>query len=275
METPPENEPISNVPPTLPAAGGCGCGPPAGRSPGGNEVAVVGVRLHGQVRVIQLNSGESDFEMGQRLVVEGELDAEIAEVVQPTTRARKMCSIGCMKKALRLATAEDLTRFESRVALEDEARDYCRKRIHERGLPMKLVRIEHNPETRKVAFYFTAEGRVDFRDLVKDLAQQFHSRIEMRQIGVRDEARVRGGYGDCGRALCCSTFLKEFAPVSIRMAREQNLSLNPSKISGMCGRLKCCLRYEYVPAGGEGAVPPEDEPLPPAPPESTGAVATA
>ena len=121
---------------------------------------------------------------------------------------------------------------------------------------MKLVAADQSLDGRKVTFYFTSEGRVDFRELVKDMAQRFHTRIEMRQIGVRDEAGVNGGYGPCGRNLCCSSFLKEFAPVSIRMAKDQNLSLNPSKISGMCGRLMCCLRYEHTPREGSlGADP--------------------
>ena len=262
----------SPAPPVV-TGGGCGCDAPGGRPPGGNEVSVVGVRLAGQVRVSQFNARGADYEQGERVVVEGERGIEIGEVVQPTTRARKMCSIGCMKSVLRPATGEDLKSHEERARQEAGARDYCRERIRERRLPMKLVRAEQTADTRKITFFFTAEGRVDFRDLVKDLAGRFHSRIEMRQIGARDEARVRGGYGDCGKALCCSTFLKEFAPISIKMAKAQNLSLNPSKISGMCGRLKCCLRYEYVPQGGEPALPPEDEPLPPAPGEGVTAFA--
>jgi len=216
--------------------------------------------------VTQFNSGDLELEMGDQVVVEGPQGNEIGEVVQPTTRALRSCSIGCMRRALRVTSGEDLAAFRQRLEIEREAKAHCSQRIRERSLPMRLVRVEQTEESRKMTFFFSAEGRVDFRELVKDLAQKFHIRIEMRQIGVRDEAGVRGGYGDCGRALCCSTFLKEFAPVSVRMAREQNLSLNPSKISGMCGRLKCCLRYEYHPAGGDSALPPEDEPLPPAPP---------
>jgi cell fate regulator YaaT (PSP1 superfamily) len=238
-------------------------------------VAVVGVRVSGQVRVSQFNARGIDYELGDRVVVEGERGIEIGEVAQPTTRARKMCSIGCMKRVLRLASAEDLQAHEERLRLEGEARGFCRDRIRERRMAMRLVRVEQAPETRKLTFFFTADGRVDFRDLVKDLAGHFHSRIEMRQIGARDEARARGGYGDCGKALCCSTFLREFAPISIKMAKAQGLSLNPSKISGMCGRLKCCLRYEYVAQGGDAPLPPEDEPLPPAPVEGPAALAPA
>jgi cell fate regulator YaaT (PSP1 superfamily) len=246
-------------------AGGCGCDSPRAEG-SGQGVAVVGIRLHGQVRVTQFNSGDLDLEMGDQVVVEGPQGNEFGEVVQPTTRALRSCSIGCMRRALRVTSGEDLEGFRQRLEIESQAKAHCRERIRERSLPMRLVRVEQTEDSRKMTFYFSAEGRVDFRELVRDLAQKFHTRIEMRQIGVRDEAGVRGGYGDCGRALCCSTFLKEFAPVSVRMAREQNLSLNPSKISGMCGRLKCCLRYEYHPAGGDPGLPPEDEPLPPAAP---------
>jgi cell fate regulator YaaT (PSP1 superfamily) len=160
-----------------------------------------------------------------------------------------------MKRVRRRATPQDAELFQKNEIREREALAHCRERVAERNLPMRLVAADQSLDGRKVTFYFTSEGRVDFRELVKDLAQRFHTRIEMRQIGVRDEAGVKGGYGPCGRNLCCSTFLKEFAPVSIRMAKDQNLSLNPSKISGMCGRLMCCLRYEHT--SREGAPSPE------------------
>jgi cell fate regulator YaaT (PSP1 superfamily) len=263
MEIPPTGGEGPGFPPR--SDNGCARDQPAGGPPPGNEVAIVGVRLQGRARVAQFNSAGIDFMMGDRVVVEGDQGIEVGEVVQPTTHARKMCSIGCMKKALRVAGDEDLTGVEQRAAVQTEAKQYCLERIRERKMPMKLVRVEQIIETRKLIFFFTAEGRVDFRDLVRDLAQRMHTRIEMRQIGVRDEAGILGGYGPCGKALCCSTFLKEFAPISIKMAKAQQLSLNPSKLSGMCGRLKCCLRYEYQPPGGEAAIAPEDEPLPPAP----------
>ena len=259
-------EPTSAGPPVPSSGGGgCGCGAPKGRGPSGNDVAVVGVRLRGQVRLTQFNSRDLDFEMGERVVVEGERGPDLGEVVMATTRSRRTCVISCMPSVLRPASAEDVQAFEETRALEAEAFEWCRDRIKERKLPMRLARVEQAQESRKLTFSFTAEGRVDFRDLVRDLAQRFRTRVEMRQIGVRDEAALQGGYGPCGKALCCSTFLKGFAPISIKMAKEQRLSLNPSKLSGMCGRLKCCLRYEYQPAGGETALPPEDEPLPPAP----------
>jgi cell fate regulator YaaT (PSP1 superfamily) len=244
----------------------CGNGGPGADLRSGNYVAIVGVRLHGQVRVTQFNSGDLELEMGEQVIVEGGR-TEVGVVAQPTTHARKSCSIGCMKRVLRIATPQDREEFTRRVQLEADAHSSCQELIRKKRLQMKLVNAQRVEETRKITFTFTAEGRVDFRDLVRDLARRFRSRIEMRQIGVRDEARALGGYGDCGRALCCSSFLKEFSPISIKMAREQNLSLNPSKISGMCGRLKCCLRYEYQAAGDDSGLPPEDEPLPPAPPD--------
>jgi cell fate regulator YaaT (PSP1 superfamily) len=252
-------------------ASSCGCGN-GGRKEG--EIAMVGIRLHGQVRMTQFNSREQDFDLGDRVVVEGERGIEVGEVVQATTRARRGCSISCMPSVVRAASAEDLRLHDEARADEQAAADWCRDRIRERNMAMRLVRAERSAESRKLVFLFTAEGRVDFRDLVRDLAQRFRTRIEMRQIGVRDEAGIGGGYGPCGRALCCSTFLKGFPPISIKMAKAQKLSLNPSKLSGMCGRLKCCLRYEYAPPGGETALPPEDEPLPPAPGEDAAAEAS-
>jgi cell fate regulator YaaT (PSP1 superfamily) len=263
MDTPPPQD--SRTEPAPPASG-CGRDAPSGRPPGG-EVAVVGVRLHGQARISQFNSGDADYEIGETVVVEGDQGSQIGCVAQPTARARKLCGIGCMKRVLRAAAPGDIQTHDDRVAAEKEAGEYCRARIRERSLPMKLVQVTQSNESRKLIFGFTAESRVDFRDLVKELAQRLHTRIEMRQIGVRDEAGIRGGYGPCGKALCCSTFLTEFAPISIKMAKAQNLNLNPSKLSGMCGRLKCCLRYEYEPAGGDPGLAPEDEPLPPAPQE--------
>jgi len=151
---------------------------------------------------------------------------------------------------VRRANSEDESQHHRKSALENEAYDYCVSKIKDRGLEMDLVKCEPTLDGRKATFYFTAEGRIDFRDLVKDLAQRFRLRIEMRQIGARDAARVRGGFGHCGRPLCCATWLKEFAPVSIKMAKAQGLSMNPTKISGMCGRLMCCLRYEVTDAAG-------------------------
>jgi cell fate regulator YaaT (PSP1 superfamily) len=147
-------------------------------------------------------------------------------------------------KVIRRATKDDVVARLQHEHREQEAQRICILKIRERNLPMKLARVEQLFDGSRLIFYYTAEGRVDFRDLVRDLAAQFRTRIEMRQIGVRDEARMLGGYGTCGRPLCCTTWLTTFEPVSIKMAKQQNLSLNPSRLSGMCGRLKCCLRYE-------------------------------
>jgi cell fate regulator YaaT (PSP1 superfamily) len=157
---------------------------------------------------------------------------------------RKIPPPGSDLQVVRRATSDDVvTRLKQRHR-EQEAQRICLMKIRERGLAMKLARVEQLFDGSRLIFYYTAEGRVDFRELVRDLAAHFRIRIEMRQIGVRDEAKMLGGYGSCGRPLCCTTFLNTFEPVSIKMAKEQNLSLNPSKLSGMCGRLKCCLRYE-------------------------------
>jgi cell fate regulator YaaT (PSP1 superfamily) len=147
-------------------------------------------------------------------------------------------------RVVRRATREDVVMRLKHEQREKDAQQICNMKIRERGLAMKLARVEQLFDGSRLIFYYTAEGRVDFRELVRDLAAHFRTRIEMRQIGVRDEARILGGYGSCGRPLCCTTWLQSFAPISIKMAKQQNLSLNPSKLSGMCGRLKCCLRYE-------------------------------
>ena len=162
----------------------------------------------------------------------------------PAIAARKVPAEESELRVVRRATHDDIvTRFKQRQR-EQDAQRICLMKIRERGLAMKLARVEQLFDGSRLIFYYTAEGRVDFRELVRDLAAHFRMRIEMRQIGVRDEARMLGGYGSCGRPLCCTTFLETFEPISIRMAKQQNLSLNPSKLSGMCGRLKCCLRYE-------------------------------
>ncbi len=162
----------------------------------------------------------------------------------PALAARKCPPPDSELRVVRRATREDVVSRLKQQQREREAQRICLMKIHERGLAMKLARVEQLFDGSRIIFYYTAEGRVDFRELVRDLAAHFRMRIEMRQIGVRDEARMLGGYGSCGRPLCCTTFLQTFEPISIKMAKQQNLSLNPSKLSGMCGRLKCCLRYE-------------------------------
>ncbi len=173
-----------------------------------------------------------------------------------------------LKKVVRKATDDDYCRVVENKQKEKTAFARCQKKIKEHGLDMKLVDVEYNFDRNKIIFYFTSEERVDFRELVKDLASIFKTRIELRQIGVRDEAKLKGGIGPCGRAFCCSTFLEEFEPVSIRMAKGQNLSLNPTKISGVCSRLMCCLRYEAsayenaredMPNPGDAVLTPDGE----------------
>jgi len=166
----------------------------------------------------------------------------------PANAARKLPAEDAEARVIRRATRDDIVTRLKQQQREQDAHRICLLKIRERGLAMKLARVEQVFDGSRLIFYYTAEGRVDFRELVRDLAAHFRTRIEMRQIGVRDEARMLGGYGSCGRPLCCTTWLQTFEPVSIRMAKQQNLSLNPSKLSGMCGRLKCCLRYE-IPNG--------------------------
>ena len=162
----------------------------------------------------------------------------------PAIAARKLPVEDAEARVIRRATRDDIVTRLKQQQREQDAHRICLLKIRERGLAMKLARVEQVFDGSRLIFYYTAEGRVDFRELVRDLAAHFRTRIEMRQIGVRDEARMLGGYGSCGRPLCCTTWLQSFEPISIRMAKQQNLSLNPSRLSGMCGRLKCCLRYE-------------------------------
>ncbi len=182
---------------------------------------------------------------GEQVVVQTEAGPAIGTVTREVAAmAQRRSAAEPRQQVIRRATKEDVVarlKYEQR---ELEAQRICVLKIKERNLAMKLARVEQLFDGSRLIFYYTAEGRVDFRDLVRDLAGQFRTRIEMRQIGVRDEARMLGGYGSCGRPLCCTTWLTSFEPVSIKMAKQQNLSLNPSKLSGMCGRLKCCLRYE-------------------------------
>lgn len=181
---------------------------------------------------------------GEYVIVETARGEECGEVVKPVHEVPDSKISKPLRPALRMADAIDLRRMEKNRADEKRAFEVCAERIEKHKLEMKLVDVEYTLDRSKILFYFTADGRVDFRDLVKDLAGVFHTRIELRQIGVRDESKMLGGIGICGQPFCCSRFLKNFQPVSIKMAKEQGLSLNPSKISGSCGRLMCCLAYE-------------------------------
>lgn len=229
-------------------------------------VKVIGVRFRTAGKIYFFSPGKFQVEQGSHVIVEtargveygwvasGPMDVKDEEVVQP------------LKSVIRIATEQDRRTVEKNKEKEKEAFRICQEKIQKHGLDMKLIDAEYTFDNNKVLFYFTADGRIDFRELVKDLASVFRTRIELRQIGVRDETKIRGGIGICGRALCCHTYLSEFAPVSIKMAKEQNLSLNPTKISGVCGRLMCCLTNEeeiyeelnsQLPGSGDHVTTPE------------------
>ncbi|MEO6028256.1 MAG: stage 0 sporulation family protein [Candidatus Binatia bacterium] len=205
---------------------------------------VVGIQFKPAGVIHDYDSSGLTLERGDRVVVESQRALALATVARAATPGTRAGSEPA-PKVLRKADARDLDRDEQNQLREREAHRFCLTRIRERRLTMKLVKVDYLLDASKAVFYFCAEGRVDFRELVRDLAQKLHTRIEMKQIGARDETKMLGGVGPCGRELCCSTWLREFQAVSVRMAKEQGLSLNPSKLAGMCGRLKCCLRYEY------------------------------
>ena len=206
---------------------------------------IVPVKFHHAGRHYDFNAQGLDLKPGSRVVVETDRGRALASVVTAPRELPAEQAPEGLKTVLRIATDDDIAQAASNAAREKAAVRYCQERVQSRNLEMKLVRAEYAFDGSKVVFYFTAEGRIDFRDLVKDLAHYFHTRIEMRQIGVRDEAKLVGGLGICGRELCCCSFLTEFYPVSVKMAKEQGLALNPTKISGQCGRLLCCLGYEF------------------------------
>lgn len=205
---------------------------------------VVGVRFKKAGKIYYFDPGELNLEAGMHVIVETARGLEYGEAVVGPKQVGEQDIVAPLKKVLRMATAEDELKVEENKKREQEAFRVCEQKICLHNLPMNLVDVEYTFDINKIIFYFTAEGRIDFRELVKDLAAVFRTRIELRQIGVRDEAKMMNGIGCCGRTLCCATFLGDFEPVSIRMAKEQNLSLNPTKISGICGRLMCCLKYE-------------------------------
>ncbi|MHB9145235.1 MAG: PSP1 domain-containing protein [Symbiobacteriia bacterium] len=205
---------------------------------------VVGIRFKKAGKVYYFDPGELPLAAGGEAIVETARGLEYGNVVVGPKDVPETELVQPIKRVLRPASEQDRLRVQDNKRREREAFDTCLKKIAGHELDMYLVDVEYTFDSSKIVFYFTAEGRVDFRDLVKDLASVFRTRIELRQIGVRDEAKILGGLGPCGRPTCCSTFLGDFAPVSIRMAKDQNLSLNPTKISGLCGRLMCCLRYE-------------------------------
>lgn len=208
-------------------------------------IKVVGVRFKPAGKIYYFDPDKKWIKEGDFVIVETVRGIEYGQVVVGPKMVKEEDIVQPLKKVLRLATAEDIKINQENKEKEKEAFDICLKKINEHKLEMKLIDIEYTFDNNKVIFYFTADGRIDFRELVKDLASIFRTRIELRQIGVRDEAKMIGGLGPCGRTMCCYSFLGEFYPVSIKMAKEQKLSLNPAKISGICSRLMCCLNYEH------------------------------
>lgn len=205
---------------------------------------VIGVRFRTAGKIYFFSPGKFEVKRGDQVIVETARGVEFGNVVMGPKEVKDEEITQPLKTVIRLATEDDRRVEEKNRKKEKEAFQICLEKIHKHGLEMKLIDAEYTFDNNKVLFYFTADGRIDFRELVKDLAAVFRTRIELRQIGVRDETKIRGGIGICGRPLCCHTYLSEFAAVSIKMAKEQNLSLNPTKISGVCGRLMCCLTNE-------------------------------
>lgn len=191
-------------------------------------------------------AGEMELRHGDRVLVDTDGGERIGTIVVEPHEPAQTIDLAALKQVRRVASVTDLDVEENNLLQEARARRLCIERIHERRLQMKLVTAEYTLDARKVVFYFIAEGRIDFRDLVRDLANTMRIRVEMKQIGARDETKVTGGVGPCGRELCCSSWLRDFEAVTVKMAREQGLALNPSRLAGMCGRLKCCLKYEYA-----------------------------
>ena len=229
-------------------------------------VKIIGVRFRNVGKIYYFNPKNFQVKPQDHVIVETARGVEYGTVVLGPKDVDEEDVVQPLKDVIRIATPKDDAREQSNRKKEREAYQICVKKIREHELDMKLIDVEYTFDNNKVLFYFTADGRIDFRELVKDLAAVFKTRIELRQIGVRDETKILGGIGICGRPLCCHSYLSEFAPVSIKMAKEQNLSLNPAKISGVCGRLMCCLKneqetYEYLnrklPALGDTVITPD------------------
>ncbi|WP_462378054.1 PSP1 domain-containing protein [Emergencia timonensis] len=207
-------------------------------------VRVAGVRFKNAGKVYYFDPDQFEVKLNDNVIVETARGLEFGTVTMEITEIKEDDVVQSLKKIVRIAGEEDEKRHEENEKKKSKALNLCQEKIEKHGLEMKLIDVEYTFDNNKIIFYFTADGRVDFRELVKDLASVFKMRIELRQIGVRDEAKMLGGIGSCGKSLCCSTWLSDFEPVSIKMAKVQNLSLNPTKISGICGRLMCCLKYE-------------------------------
>ena len=214
-------------------------------------IKVIGVRFRNAGKIYYFSPGNMEIKTGDHVIVETARGIEYGYVVLGSRDVEESKVIQPLKSVIRMATKDDKNKEQLNRAKEKEAFKICQEKIRKHNLEMKLIDVEYTFDNNKILFYFTADGRIDFRELVKDLASVFKTRIELRQVGVRDETKIVGGVGICGRALCCHSYLTEFIPVSIKMAKEQNLSLNPTKISGVCGRLMCCLKneeetYEYL-----------------------------
>jgi len=210
-----------------------------------DPLKIVSISFHNAGKIFDFETRDLELTVGMQVIVETERGRALGNVVREPREIAPNEAPPKLKPVLRVANEGDLNMAESNNLREAEALKFCQQRVQQRKMDMKLVRAEYLFDSSKIIFYFTSDGRVDFRDLVRDLAQHFRTRIEMRQIGVRDEAKLVGGLGTCGRELCCATHLRSFAPVSVKMAKAQGLALNPNKISGQCGRLLCCLAYEY------------------------------
>jgi cell fate regulator YaaT (PSP1 superfamily) len=207
---------------------------------------IVAVSLQQTGHLYNFLAGDRELRRGERVLVESEAGARVGTVeIEPHEPAQTI-DLSALRPIIRVASDHDFHLEQENISREANARRLCVERIRERRVQMKLVSADYTFDGRKVTFYFVAEGRVDFRDLVRDLANTLRVRVEMKQIGARDETKVTGGIGPCGRELCCSSWLRDFEAVTVKMAREQGLALNPSRLAGMCGRLKCCLRYEYA-----------------------------
>jgi len=209
--------------------------------PSGQLANVAGIKFHSAGKIYEMDAGDGSFAVGDLVMVE--TDRGVQQGIVAVAPARRLTREG-LRRILRRADARDLQAAERNAGRAEECLTFARMRVHERRLPIKMFKVEILPGGSKALFYFSSEDRIDFRELVRDLTGRFHLRVEMRQTGVRDEAKLVGGIGSCGRELCCTTFLPRFEPVSIKMAKDQGLVLNPSKVSGQCGRLKCCLVYE-------------------------------
>ena len=220
---------------------------------------VITVQVEGNRDILHFKSKQEKIKQDDYVIVKSLCGEELGKVVKFFGDSfNKIKNISCIPEILRIASQRDLDNFHKKKMDEKEAYDFCLEKIKEREIPIKLIRVTFFTSERKAIFYFSSEGRIDFRDLVKDLAKRFKMRIEMRQIGIRDEAKMIGGIGICGRQLCCKTFLNSIEPITLQMAKKQNLNLNPLKISGQCGRLMCCLSYEED-HGGRIFIEDQDE----------------